>query len=184
MDNQRPKLYSADRRGLYRNGPLTLMLSPPVTGIGFLNSHRGDFTADDIYQHVLNLFPEGLSIHGWDFATVRNWRQISETETTLEHNPAIELAFEYVRRSNFPEKPSRLQSYFAFDDADRVRAFSDAPIFEVKPANAFKFDMTWLNVSNQLAIASYNAHQYWGGAASATPDWEYLLVPPVEISRL
>lgn len=185
MIGEQLKLYSADRRGLYQTGPLGLMLKSPFHGARFLKSHRGDFMAEDVYEHVLQMFPEGLSIHGWAYALEQNWVQNDQGEAFLRCSHAIELVFEYVRRANFPELPSRLQSYFAFDDIDRVARFSPgSPIFEVHPASMFKADQTWLNVSDQLAVASFNANQYWLGSASATPDWEYLLVPPVTIARV
>ncbi|WP_421590924.1 hypothetical protein [Shinella sp. M27] len=174
------RLFSADRRGMYHEGPLTLMKEPPRIEYGFLNANDGTSTSDDLRVHCLELFPEGLSIHGWQFLTSRNWVQ-GQNEPFLTHNEGIELVFEFVRLAHFPDRPSRMQSYFAFDSIEQVKSFSDAPVYEMMPAASFMADMNWLKVGGQFAYASYNAHQYWRGAATPDPRWEYLLVPPVVI---
>jgi hypothetical protein len=175
-------LFSADRRGRYGAGPLVLSKAMPQQEHGFMTSHRNDFTADDILRHMLDLFPEGLSYHGWDFATRPS--SLPGVANGLDASSMVELTFEYVRRAHYPQRPSRMQSFFAFDDLERVQAFSRSTVFEVRPTAFFKADMAWLNAGNQFGVASFYAHEYWKGAASNEPDWEYLLVPPVEIEVL
>ena len=175
--------YSVDRRGLYRSGCLVLIKERPTScGQPFLRSHAGHFQETDIHRHILSLFPEGLSPHGWSFVTEYHCPKEIDARWYVASDPTIELVFEYVRRAFYPTRPSRLQSYFAFDSIERARSFhSEGKIYRMLPTNAFRADMTWLNISYQFAVASYNAHQYWRGMASNTPDWEFLLVPPIEV---
>lgn len=176
------KFYSADRRWLYRDGPLVLTKNTYPT----LKRMKDDFlvSSEDLDRHVLDMFPEGLSIHGWFYAA------LSARYRDLMHpDAAQEIVFEYVRRAAFPHMPSRFQCFFAFDDLDRVKAFAAAtsPVYRVVELRAEKFvrlDMNWVIIPKQTAGLSYVAHQYWSGAATGKPDWEYLLVPPVDVIEI
>lgn len=184
---RRNRFYSADRRGFYSQGSLTLWTEDPRPNPQpFANSGRNDFTSEDIASHVRELFPDGLSLHGWDFA--RQWHNPvqGDGDWYIRSSPNIELVFEFVRRAQFPHLPSRLQSFYGFDSLDRVKSFAGGgcPIFELEPSTSFRADIAWLYLGTQLSVASFNAHQYWRGVPSAQPDWEYLLVPPVKVFAL
>ena len=182
-----PVFYSADRRGFYTTGSLALSAKDPRSGAQpFLNSGDGWFTADDIATHVAAQFMDGLSLHGWEWMTWRSQTASgSDGQMYTHHERAIELLFEYVRRSAFPNCPSRLQSFFAFDNIEDARAFADGkPIYKLTADRFFKADQQWLKLSEQNGIASFYAHKYWEGTASPTPRWEYLLVPPISTEHV
>jgi hypothetical protein len=57
--------YSVDRSGLYQTGgTLNLWQQDPVLGRPFWRLPDW-FEADDLRAHVAELFPDGLSLHGW-----------------------------------------------------------------------------------------------------------------------
>lgn len=172
--------YSADRRGFYGRGQLMLQKEPYDDALNFLSSPRGNFSAEDNRQHLLSLFPDGLSLHGWDFALRRSTVPLSNGAVLLDPSCVVEMMFEYVRRASFPELPARFQSFFAFNNLEDVKAFANQlPIYQVTSTNVFKFDQNWLTTGDQISMIYYNADRYWSGAATPMPKWEYLLVPPV-----
>lgn len=180
--NEQLTLYSADRRGLYYSGPLTLMQTAPQ-GQVFLDS-AGKFTAGEAEQHALAMFPDGLSFHGWHYITLRTWEPIIGGQA-IEISALVETVFEYVRKADFPTLPSRFQSYYAFDSLKAAQDFApEKRIVQVIPANFVRLDQKWLTLSNHVAGMSLNAHKYWSGAATIEPDWEYLLVPPIQVIDL
>jgi hypothetical protein len=172
-------LYSADRRKLYGAGPLVLTRT---TYPGFRSfENDGSLLPGELAAHIETLFPDGLSIHGWLYAPFTG-----SYNGGIHNDAALEITLEYVRRAFFPHLPSRFQSFFAFDDIERVKQFAreSAPgsrIVELRSNSSVKVDMGWLKARRQLAGLSYVAHHYWSGAATEMPDWEYLMVPPVDI---
>jgi len=144
-----------------------------------------DVTPRELQKHINHLFPQGVTSHG-EFYLLRG-----KTPATRV-SPIIELLFEYVRRSQFPSRPSRFQSFFAFSTLEDAEAFKKHPqygkpnslIWEVEADNAFKADMALLTLGGSLLIVSYNTHRYWSGLPSGDrPCWEFLLVPPVNVIR-
>src|SRR5262245_41181293 len=139
--------YSVDRRDFYAVGnTLGLFETDPREGAQrFLNSGNNWFTADEIAAHVKALYPEGLSLHGWEYMT---WRVLPFTEPNgkvsfTPNERAIELIFEYVRRASFPKQPSRLQSYFGWDSLEEARAFgaqSGRPVYRVEADLTVRLD--------------------------------------------
>src|SRR5262245_39475111 len=95
--------YSVDRRGLYQTGG-TLDLSQldplgrPLWGL------PDWFEADDLRAHVAELFPDGLSLHGWQYMVERHdfIRPTDSNALFVHHNMVVELVFEYVRRAASP----------------------------------------------------------------------------------
>lgn len=96
-----------------------------------------------------------------------------------------------MRRSNFPDKPSRFQSLHAFqkiEDATKFRkeyCESKGYIWEVKFDNAFKVDMNLLNLEGSLLQLSYKINKYWSGLQGEIkkPFWEFLLKPPIKVLK-
>lgn len=178
------KLYSADRRGFYRLGTLNLSRHNYRQDLVFTPSLDNDYTTQQVENHLLEMFPEGLSLHGWLYALSSPGIHLNDGRITIDSSCAIEMLFEFIRRASFPDRPSRFQSFFAFDSLENVREFARAlPIYEMKPKSAFKCDQKWLRIP-QAALAFYYGHQYWSGAATSNPTWEYLLEPPVETTFL
>lgn len=101
----------------------------------------------------------------------------------------IELIFEYERKLNFPELPSRFQSLFAVDRENifpmlyRLGALhKSVRIYEVECNNYFKADMNLLYKGSNL-INTFYAKRYWSGENLSAPLYEYLLKLPVKVIR-
>ena len=178
--------YSVDRRGMYAVGEsLDLYQSDPYSRT-LLASHEGLFSSAEIAAHVHQLFPDGLSLHGWEWMTWHSQICTDHNGIKYTHNErAIELAFEFVRRAAFPGQRSRLQSYFAWNSLDDAKAFATAgqPIYRLEPSVVLRADQRWLHLSEQNAIASFQAHRYWTGIGTAAPKWEYVLAAPVKVAE-
>ena len=80
---------------------------------------------DEISAFVAQQFPDGLSRHGWDYMTTSVDYVIHRPNQQhyILYVPQIELVFELVRRTDFPDRPSRLQSYFAFESLADAQSF-------------------------------------------------------------
>src|SRR5262249_10542425 len=72
------------------------------------------FEADDLRAHVAELFPDGLSLHGWQYMVERHdfIRPTNSDPLFVNHNMVVDLVFEYVRLGVFPSPFSRFQSFF------------------------------------------------------------------------
>lgn len=148
---------------------------------------REKITPPTLEDHVARLFPEGVSEHG------KIYFLGSEARGNVT-NSSIELLFEYVRQSHFPELTSRFQSFFAWEGLSDAKKFKSlyasngAKIWEVTTEQAYFIGNMRLLDSNQTNLYySYFAHQYWSGN-SGPPElpgtlWEALLSLPVTIGR-
>jgi hypothetical protein len=132
------EFFSVDRRGLYKIGDtLTLFKQNPLSST-FLAVE--DFIAPgELAAHLSVLFPDGLSLRGWDYMT-RHLDFLTKAGTSTcyaSYDATLELVLEYVRRAAFRHHPSRLQSYFAFASLDDAKAFrvGTQPIYRLH-ANA------------------------------------------------
>ena len=176
--------YSVDRRGRYKVGcALQLLSDSPPEGKQLSD---GDFVrADELRAHIHELFPEGLSLHGWDYVTRS---PLTPDGKCVIYSTALEIFVEYVRRASFPALPSRLQSYFAFDNLEDTKDFAAAngqkPIYRLRADRVLRFDQNWLRLGWQSAYSSFAARSYWSGSSTPEPKWEYLLVPPVDVVEL
>ena len=88
--------YSVDRSGLYQTGgTLDLCQQDPVLGRPFWRLPDW-FEADDLRAHVAELFPDGLSLHGWQFMVERHdfIRPTNSDALFVNHNMVVELVFE------------------------------------------------------------------------------------------
>jgi hypothetical protein len=143
------------------------------------------FEADDLRAHVAELFPDGLSLHGWQYMVERHdvIRPTDSNALFVNHNMVVELVFEYVRRAVFPSRRSRFQSFFAWESLEMARVFrkEGQVLYRVESSSTFRADQSWLTLGVQNATASLSAHRYWSGAPSGTPRWEILLAPPVRV---
>ena len=141
-----------------------------------------DIRPEELQEHVNFLYPEGVSSHGNHYILTGN-------TFANDSEPIIELLFEYVRRSDFPQRTSRFQSFFAFDNLELAQDFilnywnSAYNIWEVQADRYFKADMNLLSLKDSLLVLDYRAHLYWKGETIGNPFWEYLLVPPVKVIR-
>lgn len=138
----------------------------------------------ELQDHLSRLLPDGVTVHGDQYFVAAN--------QALDTSPSIELVFEYVRRTFFPERPSRYQSFFAAPTIDHARAFGRKygggqpfSIWEVEAEEAFITDMDLLSHAGSTSSLhmSWSAHRYWAGEPTESPMLEALLRPPVRIVR-
>jgi hypothetical protein len=142
-----------------------------------------DINPPELQSHVNDMFPAGVSHHGERYF-LRN-----ESQARLA-SPNIELLFEYVRRAQYPNRPSRFQSFFAFETIEQAVTFrerygiANSIVWEVESEENFRADMNLLTIrDNSILVYSYFAHLYWRGETRESPFWEYLLVPPIKALR-
>jgi hypothetical protein len=161
------QFYSLDRKGLLLDGK----------EIGLVR--WSDVDPPMLQEHLDSLFPDGVSNHGDRHLVTEN------AATDLE--PNIELVFEYVRRAQFPHRPSRYQSVFACRTVEDVVLFrnefgqpSDS-IWLLEADDAFDTDMRFLTLGGSALVVSWFAQRYWQGDESDMPLRECLLVPPVTV---
>lgn len=121
-----------------------------------------------------------------------------------------EVTLELVRRSCFPNLPSRFTSLFAVDSVDEFDKWQELthenginqnyPIFSLEVSDSTpKFDSNWLkgglNLGFDSSIGKYYlgymptanydfAFNYWSGIPSDLPRWEYLIELPISKVKL
>lgn len=100
----------------------------------------------------------------------------------------LELLLENVRRSAYPERPSRLQSMFGVESlAEAIQVQSrlgGGAIFKVHSEVVFRADMNLLHAGNSTLVTSWFAHQYWAGECGPeAPFWEWVMKCPVSIGE-
>jgi hypothetical protein len=86
--------YSVDRSRLYQTGgTLDLWQQDPVLGRPFWRLPDW-FEADDLRAHVAELFPDGLSQHGWQYMVERHdfIRPTNSDALFVNHNMVDPLA--------------------------------------------------------------------------------------------
>lgn len=159
----------------------------------------------EIKTYINKSFERGLTYHGIEYL-INERRKILKTISLKENESRnkkhiiedveliIELIFEYVRQSNYNNKPSRFQSIFAAEHLKEAKDFrylyrkSEGDIWLIECENYFKADMNIVTdpLYNTSLILSYLTHEYWLGHPHpkySKPSWEYLLTPPVKILR-
>ena len=105
----------------------------------------------------------------------------------------VELYFEYIRYQQYPNLPSRLQSFFAFREYKHALEFakeksSKGKIYEIAADKCFMGDMNLLKNSLDPVKQEQNARKYWESRQySCDSDyesiWECLINLPAEIGR-
>jgi len=146
--------------------------------------HYRDVSPDYLQEHVDSIFSNGFSQHG------ERYLLKGDGTGNTSNNSAIELLFEYIRQSHYPEVTSRFQSFFACETLREAKKFrgefgkNTDKIFEVfTDNNYFKGNMSLLQNDQTSLICSYLGHEYWRG--NTVPEleefWEILLDLPVTI---
>ncbi len=102
----------------------------------------------------------------------------------------INLIFELVRKSEFPDRPSRFQSMFVWKSLDEAVSFkneqkdyhgSKMSIYKVSALNFFEADMMLLRSGANLPDILNFACRYWSGEKSQNPKMEILAGYPIEV---
>lgn len=135
-------------------------------------------------EHAYELFKEGVSKHGMQY--------INQTGTPESHS---EWFFEYVRRCNFNNRPSRFQSFFAFSSLEDIKRlqkklnFKSGTVYLIEGDNYFKADMNIVGNQQSPLLHSWLANIYWSGKTceelnikfGLEPLWEYLLTGNLKV---
>ena len=159
----------------------------------------------DVQSTANSLYPRGLSSQGqkyllsdplliqiWVAPIVTKYGQLVQTgpihpETVPAYSMVNDLILELVRRADSPDKPSRYETFFAWNDEATARRFaqkyntSSYKIFEVCGEPKFCADMLWTKLGFSAAEAWHNARQYWAGAPRENQLWEHFLAFPVQV---
>ena len=176
--------YRVDKHGSYcAGGPLLLLTKDPKNRPFW--RVPGRFEKKELEDHLVELFPEGLSPHGWRFMLDRYdyTRDPITNDAFVNHTWQVEFTFEMVRRAAFPKMNSRFQSYFAWETLDAARSFrkETQTIYLIQAEKGFRADQNWLTLGTQGVANSLCAHRYWSGAPSSESLWEIVLRAPVRI---
>jgi len=187
----KPPFYHVDRRGDLSVGD-TLGLNWDLTIFGRNETHTLDSQYED---EIREDFQGGLSAHGSRYT--HSFYEISHNqEYYLQHphkhvptpisdsedchvfieNGINEWLAERVRRDSFPDRRSRLRSYFAWPSRGVIDGFGDEnySVCEVEPADFELHDMRLLD--SQPGI-----QEYWKGTFTDQPKLEVVMKGPVEI---
>lgn len=130
---------------------------------------------------VTRMFPEGLTKHGQ-----RYMAQMPPQERDWP-SWATESFFEAVRRADFPDRPSRMQSVFGFESIDAARAFigkhraaQPCAIYRLRGEIAHKANMSLLELCNHPGAVTFElARSYWRGEPGSRPVlWELFAPSP------
>lgn len=125
----------------------------------------------------------GVSRWGKDYL----FNQHVQNGSSVPNSLAIELVVELVRRESFADRPSRLSCVFGSTTLEDARLFKtsygapDSPILRVSCESSFRCDADLLRVGHSILGSWFYATKYWRGDAGPNPEWEELLVPPVEV---
>lgn len=134
-------------------------------------------------DEIRRLFPAGMTSHGQQY--VAGW-----PAPEAQPSWAVEAFFEAVRRAEYPDRPSRFESIFAFETVADARAFvggfrlgTPCAIYRVKGDAGHRANMSLLRLLGlPIAYAFALAGHYWRGERGPAPElWEVLLAPPVEV---
>lgn len=148
-------------------------------------------------------YPEGISMHG-NYYFARQADSFIDTGGNLmpqkiqnANAHLIDNVFEYERRINFPQLPSRFQSIFCSETISEARKWIDAlqleetaRIWEINydHGQSVKLDSGWLKGDlNNLSflVLSHYATQYWSGVAYHEAScFESLVRLPVTVGRM
>ena len=183
--------YTVDRSRLIKYGD-TFHLNTDLQIIPNIRHVTDLYSIDDAVSRTLELFPEGVSRHGIQYMLTtplvifQHGTRIPLPVAPVE--PIMEAIFEQVRRNEFPDRPSRMQSIFAWVTSEQATIFSkqnaDAPIFGIETDNFFIADQSLIHLGAS-AIGTFElAKRYWRGEHRATPLLEAIIPLPQVIGPL
>jgi len=119
----------------------------------------------------------------WLLVPKSDWMENQWRATQL-----VELLFEEIREREFLEKPSRFESFFAFEtqsDAENFRmgyGRTNCYIYQIQveeSAITHGADWHWLDcASMSLEVIEGRAREYWKGSCTEDPVWEWLNQEP------
>ena len=170
---------------------MTVELSTDYSNCSFWGV-EGCFESYEERESVVRMYPDGLSNHGKFYLMnfdIRKLNHFGHAEPFVWNEPMMECVFEFIRVTEFPERPSRFQSMFAWRNLADANFFigqqqlQDFHVYEVESDSCFIGDMRLIFLSANL-ISSYEmARRYWAGESSASPLHEVLIPLPATIGK-
>jgi len=198
-----PIAYHVDRSNLLSAGD-ELTLEEDL----YINSTDRVVLSDSEKEALSNRYPDGLSRHGARYASVTvgsndiasftddtkplvGVREVENTNTGEKQQKTIdpvsanyEWMFEMIRLSDFPDRPSRFQSFFGFETLEAAQKFAQgtsSQILKIEYQQGFRADMNLLSFSS-FPNALQRGTKYWKGESGADdPNLEVLMQEPVTV---
>lgn len=185
-----PIFFHVDRSKKLNQGDV-LNLYNDLSDINFLTI-QGLYDSNMAKTRALSLFPEGLSKHGICYLLTHEiviFQQGTRVPMRITHTiPMIETIFEQVRRNEFSELPSRMQSIFAWQTQEQAEQFNiehggDNKIFKIEHDSALIRDQNLLYLGGSPIGALELAKQYWQGLQGPNYKPEAILRLPVVVGE-
>ena len=181
--------YTGDRSGSLSPG-MTFNLKNPPHEITQCNQITNLCSSSDIGVFFQTNFPDGISNHGVEYL-LRNNNYLYDTNgnplSYTNLSSSIEVIYEFVRQTKFPELPSRFKCAFAFEKPNQPRVFFNNPILPVyeisSNARTFKGDMTLLKIGPNHISTLVMAEKYWSGQIVDPTTVEILIECPALIGN-
>ena len=110
--------YSVDKHGSYCAGGSLVLWTQDPKDRPFWRV-PGRFEKKELEDHLVELFPEGLSPHGWRFMLdgYEYTRDPITNDAFVNHTWQVEFTFEMVRRAAFPKNEFAFSILFCLGDA-------------------------------------------------------------------
>jgi hypothetical protein len=159
-----------------------------------LDHYKKSFENDNDKRKIFlsQLFPDGLTKHGWQYLL-----SIREKLSYEDPQGLIEIMAEFIRRDKYPHCPSRLQSFFAWHSKVDALRFSQQykvclpdgtiltnVLWEIEASESFfESDMHLLTCGRYWLDFMVTLDNYWKQAYTPDPLIEVLLKPPITIVR-
>lgn len=184
-----PKLYTVDRHG-------TLHIDYVMESIKDFNNLQickiaGLCDANESINRLETMFPDGISNHGKQYL-IDSWLILEQNGVRINYapvEPLMEVVLELVRRSEFPNLPSRMSSMFCWESLDCANNFisnnnlTNVNVYEVEAEDYFVGDMSIIFLGGQLIHSLELARKYWAGEKGPNPILEAIVPLPVKIGK-
>lgn len=180
-----PTYYHVDRASSLSSGK-KIQLARDFSSVDIWNVQEL-YSKQDATDRALSLYSEGISSHGIQYLLTQGiviFHPGSNVPQQIAPAvPMTEAIFELIRKTEFPDKPSRFQSMFGWCDLSQARHFKascavDATIYEIESDNAFIADQNLLYLGASVIGAYELARQYWSGYRSSNVKLEAVIPLP------
>lgn len=148
---------------------------------------EGFYTENEAKSKLKELYPNGISKHGIQYLSEKFDFLKSNGKDYVPHMSMIELTFEFVRKTKFPDKPSRFTSVFGCESYEMAKKFrkeyryDQGKIYKVLAEKCTRLDMRFLSIGLSILGTQIMAEKYWSGKSSKKPFWEVLMTGRIEI---
>lgn len=181
--------YTGDRSGLLQPG-MRFNLQLPPQQLALCSQVSGVCSSQEMSSYFQTNFPRGIARHGVEYLLNNNNYLQDQTGNYLPYtnlSSSIEVIYEFVRQTKFPELPSRFECAFAFEDPSYVRTFfknAALPVYEISgDTKIFKGDMTLLKIGPNHLATLVLAEKYWSGVIIDPQQVEVLIECPAIIGN-